>query len=107
MEKDIAHVLVDLRDVDTAKKGFLKAGVSIPAKDLESAKDRFPADKSAPIILYSDKEDAVAYKTVSSWGYKNVTVLSGGIEAWKKEGGKLEKGRLSTTVSYVPKPRPG
>ncbi|MFZ2198556.1 MAG: rhodanese-like domain-containing protein [Thermodesulfovibrionales bacterium] len=107
MEKDIAHVLVDLRDVNTANKGFIKAAVSIPTKDLEPAKNRFPADKSAPIILYSDKEDAVAYKTVGSWGYKNVSVLSGGIEAWKKDGGKLEKGKLTTTVSYVPKPRPG
>jgi rhodanese-related sulfurtransferase len=107
IDKDIAHVLVDLRDVNTAKKGFIKGAVSIPAKDLESAKDRFPADKSAPIILYSDKEDAVAYKTVSSWGYKNASVLSGGIEAWKKGDGKLEKGKLTATVSYVPKPRPG
>jgi rhodanese-related sulfurtransferase len=107
MEKDIAHVLVDLRDVKAAKKGFIKGSVSIPAKDLESAKDKFPADKSAPIILYSDKEDAAQYKAVSNWGYKNVSVLSGGIGAWKKNGGKLEKGKLTTTVSYVPKPRPG
>ena len=107
IEKDIAHVLVDLGDAKAAQKGFIKGAVSIPAKDLQAAKDRFPADKSAPIILYSEKEDAVAYKTVSSWGYKNVSVLSGGIEAWKKDGGKLEKGKLTTTVSYVPKPRPG
>jgi rhodanese-related sulfurtransferase len=107
MEKDIAHVLVDLRDVNTAKEGFIKGAVSIPAHDLESAKDRFPADKSAPIILYSDKEDAAVYKTINNWGFKNASVLSGGIDAWKKDGGKLEKGKLTTTVSYVPKPRPG
>ncbi len=107
IEKDIAYVLVDLRDAKSVKKGFIKGAVSIPSKDLESAKDRFPADKSAPIILYSDKEDVAQYKAVSNWGYKNVSVLSGGIEAWKKGGGKLEKGKLTTTVSYVPKPRPG
>lgn len=107
MEKDMAYVLVDLRDVKTAQKGFIKGAVSIPAKDLESSKDKFPADKSAPIILYSAKEDAAQYKVVSDWGYKNVSVLSGGIETWKKDGGKLEKGKLTTIVSYVPKPRPG
>ncbi len=57
IEKDIAHVLVDLGDAKAAQKGFIKGAVSIPAKDLQAAKDRFPADKSAPIILYSDKED--------------------------------------------------
>lgn len=107
IEKDIAHVLIDLRDAETAKKGFIQGAVSIETKDLAAAKDRFPADKSAPIILYSDKEDASAYTTVSKWGYKNTSVLSGGIEAWKKEGGKLSKGKLTTAISYVPKPRPG
>lgn len=34
-------------------------------------------------------------------------MLSGGIEAWKKAGGELAKGELTTTISYVPKPRPG
>ncbi|PKL50218.1 MAG: sulfurtransferase [Nitrospira bacterium HGW-Nitrospira-1] len=107
IEKDIAHVLVDLRNAKAAKKGFIKGAVSMPAKDLAAAKDKFPADKSAPIILYSDKEDAAAYTTVSSWGYKNTSVLSGGIAVWKKAGGKLAKGKLTTTISYVPKPRPG
>ena len=107
IEKDIAHVLIDLRDVAAAKKGFIQGAVSIPAKDLSVAKEKFPADKSAPIILYSDKEDAAAYTTVSSWGYKNTSVLSGGLAAWQKEGGTLAKGELSAAVSYVPKPRPG
>ena len=107
IEKDIAHVLVDLRDAKAAEKGFIKGAVSIPAKDLASAKDKFPADKAAPVILYSDKEDASAYATVISWGYKNTSVLSGGIEAWQKDAGTLVKGNLTTTVSYVPKPRPG
>jgi rhodanese-related sulfurtransferase len=107
MEKDIAHVLVDLRETQEVKKGFIKGAVSIPGKDLESAKDRFPADKSAPIILYSDTEDSSAFRTISSWGYKNAAVLAGGIDAWTKGGGKLSKGKLDTTISYIPKPRPG
>jgi len=107
IEKDIAHVLVDLRDVKDAEKGFIPGAVSMPAKDLAAAKDEFPADKSAPIILYSDKEDTSAFKTVSNWGYRNTSVLSGGIEAWEKDGGKVVKGMLTTTISYVPKPRPG
>ncbi|MBI5639202.1 MAG: hypothetical protein HZA17_02135 [Nitrospirae bacterium] len=107
MEKEIAHVLVDVRDAKEVEKGFISGAVSIPAKTLTSANDRFPADKSAPIILYSDTVDADSFKTVRSWGYKDTTVLNGGFGAWTKEGGKTEKGKPVTTISYVPKPRPG
>lgn len=107
IEKDIAHVLVDLRDTAAAKKGFIPGAVSLPAKDLATAKDRFPADKSAPIVLYSDLVDGEAFKTIRSWGYKDTSVLNGGVTAWTKSGGKLEQGTPGTVISYVPKPRPG
>lgn len=107
INKDIAHVLVDLRDTATAKKGFIPGAVSLPAKDLSSAKDRFPADKSAPIILYGDMIDSEAFKTVRGWGYKDTTILNGGVAAWTAAGGKLQQGDLATAVLYVPKPRPG
>jgi rhodanese-related sulfurtransferase len=107
MEKDIAHVLVDIRDAKEAENGFIAGAVTVPAKELASAKDRFPADKSAPIFLYGDKLDAEAFKAVRSMGYPNTSLLNGGIDAWTKNGGKLEKGKLSATISYVPKPRPG
>jgi len=107
IEKDIAHVLVDLRDVAAAKTGFIPGAVSLPSKELSAAKDRFPADKSAPIVLYSDGVDSEAFKAVRSWGYKDTSVLNGGVAAWTKAGGKLEKGTPGTVISYVPKPRPG
>ena len=107
MEKDIAHVIIDLRDSHEAEKGFIPGAVSISAKDISASKDKFPADKSAPIILYADRLDAEAFKTVRGWGYGNTSLLNGGIAAWTKEGGKTEKGRLAATVAYAPKPRPG
>ena len=42
MEKDIAHVLVDLRDVNTAQKGFIKGAVSIPSKGPGICKKQVP-----------------------------------------------------------------
>jgi len=107
MGKDIAHVLIDLRDAKEAEKGFIPGAVSIPASDLAGAKDRFPGDKSAPIILYADRSDEEAFKTVRTWGYANTTLLSGGITAWIKDGGRTETGKLAAAISYVPKPRPG
>lgn len=107
LEKDIAFVLIDLRAKEEAEKGFIKGAVSIPAKDLAGMKDAFPQDKSAPIVLYSDKIDTASFSIVRGWGYKDTVILNGGIEAWKKLGGALQSGPLATQITYVPKPRPG
>ena len=80
----------------------------MPLAGLSSAEDKFPSDTSAPIILYSSSAaDVDAFKAVRGWGYKEVSVLSGGVEAWNKMGGTVAKGDLRFAISYVPKPRPG
>jgi rhodanese-related sulfurtransferase len=107
IEKDIAHVVIDLRSPAEARKGSIPGAVSIPMSELAAAKERFPADKSAPIILYSDNMNEEAFKTVRGWGYRETTLLRGGFEAWKQMGGKISGGDLKTAISYVPKPRPG
>ncbi|MBA4372208.1 MAG: hypothetical protein C0402_05040 [Thermodesulfovibrio sp.] len=106
IEKDMAFVLVDLRPAGEAAEGFIPGAVSVPAKVLAEAKAKFPADLSAPVILYgSGTEDA--FKMVRNWGYKDTTVLRGGLDAWTQAGGQLKTGNLETAISYVPKPRPG
>jgi rhodanese-related sulfurtransferase len=107
IDKDIAHVLVDLRDPREAEKGFISGAVSLAARELPSLKDAFPADKSAPIFLHSDTLDETSFRTVRNWGYANTSLLNGGIAAWIKNSGKIQTGTLATVISYVPKPRPG
>lgn len=109
MDKDIPTVLVDLRPVDEAKKGFIANAMTINSAEIAGAKDRFPADKKAPVILYaSDTASAIdAFRVVRGWGYTNASVLERGIEVWKKAGNPLATGELKTTIAYVPKPRPG
>jgi len=107
LEKDIAHVLIDLRSREESKNGFIQGAVNIPPDELTSAKDRFPADKSAPVIIYSAGQDEEAFKTVRGWGYKETSVLRGGFEAWTRSGGSISVGAPNTAISYVPKPRPG
>jgi len=108
IEKDIAHVLIDLRDAKSASAGHIKGAVNIPSDKLEGAKDLFPAQMEAPVILYSgDGIDAGAFKTVRTWGYKNASVLSGGVKGWQAAGGALAQGRPATKIAYEPKPLPG
>lgn len=76
---------------------------------MKTAKGKFPKAKSAPIIIYSDseKEANAAFKIVRGWGYKNASVLDGGIKAWQKSGNALVTGNAGKKIVYVPKPVPG
>lgn len=105
--KDISHVVVDLRPAEEAKAGHIQGAFSVSSKELAAAKERFPSDLSAPIILYTTGADEEAFKIVRGWGYKDTTVLNGGIDAWKKAKGELVKGDLPTKITYTWKPRPG
>ncbi len=109
IEKDIPTVLIDLRPVDEARKGHIGGAVSVPSSEIANAKEKFPADKRAPVVLYSgDTKSALeSFKIVRGWGYTNTSILSGGFEGWKKAGNPVAAGEIKTAVVYVPKPRPG
>ena len=105
ISEDASYVLVDLRSKEAATKGHIKGAVSIPASELAAAKDSFPKDKSAPVILYNDDQaSAENAKLVKSWGYKNTTVLNGGAKAWD---GKFFPGDPGSKIVYVKKLKPG
>jgi len=102
--KEASHVLVDLRDKKTAEKGHILGAVSVPANRLASAKALFPKDTSAPIILYTASgHDEKSYQLVKGWGYRNVSVLAGGVEEWVKSQGRLFTTPLPESINYVKK----
>jgi rhodanese-related sulfurtransferase len=109
MEKEMPFVLIDVRPRDLAEKEHLPGAVNIPLSELEKAKREFPEKKNAPIYVYCAKdENAIkAIQIIQKWGYTNVAFIPGGVESWKKAGGKVESGKLAKKIVYVPKPRPG
>ena len=111
IEKDIPHVLLDVRSAKDAEAGFIKGAVSIAAMDIEKSLAKFPPkDKKAPIMIYDQKggDDAMkAAKTLIAAGYAPVDIVSGGFDAWKAAGFPVQTGKLATNIVYVPKPRPG
>jgi rhodanese-related sulfurtransferase len=105
ISQDTSYVLIDLRSKEVATEGHLKGAVSIPADQLAAAKDKFPKDKSAPVILYSyGQASAESFALVRGWGYKNATVLNGGAKAWD---GKFFPGETASEIVYVKKLKPG
>ena len=108
--KDIPYVLLDARKADVAEAGFIKGAVAFPKADPQSLKQLPKKDMKAPIIIYDENgkgnASAVARDIIKA-GYSNVILLAGGIEAWKAAQLPIETGKLATTITYVPKPKPG
>jgi rhodanese-related sulfurtransferase len=109
LEKGMLFVLVDLRPTDEARRGHIIGAVSIPGRDIPNAKDRFPSDKSANIILYDNDTRSAAddFVTVRGWGFANISVLEGGFAEWKRSGGLVVMGDVPTKIVYVPRLRQG
>ncbi len=105
IHEDTSYVLIDLRSKKAATAGHIKGAVSIPEADLAVAKDKFPTDKSAPVILYNDDQaSAKTFALVRGWGYKNASVLNGGAKAWD---GMFFPGDPGSKIVYVKKLKPG
>ena len=111
IDKQIPHVLVDARPASTAAEGAIPGAVSVPPSRVRAAVAGFPAPKlKAPIIVYDGdggKSALDVARVIKESGQPNVTVISGGIDAWKNAKNAVVTGALPTQVAYVPKPRPG
>ncbi len=108
---DASYILIDLRSKAQIKGGHIAKAVAAADGKVEALKDQFPKYKSASIILYNQDgniEKAMpAYKAILGWGYKRVSILDGGIQAWQKAGKELAKGPAASKITYVRKLLPG
>jgi len=106
-----SYVLIDLRPGNVVEKGHLPKAVAVPAAGLDALEDQFPKYKAAAIILYTQhgatKTAEEAYKKIAGWGYTQVSVLSGGFDAWEKAGKTVAKGPAESKITYARKLMPG
>lgn len=78
----VDYRLIDLRDENQYEDYFIPGAENIPPTKIKSSE----LLRNEKILIYSDDE----LKTAQSWlllktlGYKNVYMLKGGIENWKK-----------------------
>ena len=110
LDKDIPHVLLDVRSAADAARGFIKGAVSFPAATSEMLIKGLDIKKNAPVMVYDQNSagDAVAVaKALVKAGFKKVSVVNGGFSAWQSAGFAAESGALAAKAVYVPKPRPG
>jgi len=78
-------VMIDVRETDEFKGGYLPGAIHIPRGVLEFKIANMPeVKKDTHILLYcrSGNRSAYAARSLQELGYTNVTSLSGGYVAW-------------------------
>ena len=105
IDKDIPHVLLDVRTAKEAGKGFIKGAVAFPAKKAVKLVKRLGVRKNAPLIVYDQqggKDAAAVALTLVKSGFKKVLVLSGGFEAWQAAKFDVASGKLAAKAEGLP-----
>lgn len=107
--KPNSYVLIDLRSREKAVKEHIPNAINLPASSVEAIYNALPSDHKARIILYSDnmKEAESVMRTLRINAYDMVSVLNGGIEAWKAKGYPTASNSLLTEIEYKPALLPG
>jgi rhodanese-related sulfurtransferase len=110
-KNDASYILIDLRPKKTIEQGHLPKAIAVAESGIDSMKDQFPKFLGAAVILYDQDGDTSvardAYKKISDWGYKQVSILSGGFQGWEKAGKQVAKGPVDSKINYVRKMMPG
>jgi rhodanese-related sulfurtransferase len=117
-----AHVIIDTRNPVASAQRHLPGAVTMPAANFEALTAQFIRDQTvaelpgvsdlrAPVILYSDShanpDVLVAFRELRSWGYRNATVLRGGLDGWVAAGLPVESNQLASAIRYVKVLAPG
>ncbi|MCK6592625.1 MAG: molybdopterin biosynthesis protein MoeB, partial [Polyangiaceae bacterium] len=74
LESRAPMVLLDVREKEEYRAGYIPGAVSVPRGFLEMQIEQKVADKSAPIVAYcaGGTRSALAAKTLQDLGYTNV-----------------------------------
>ena len=85
--------LLDVRETAELTKGSIAGSTHIPLRELAKSLAKLPKDKAAPILAYCQVgfRGGIAMTVLRMWGYTNVRVLKGGLDAWAKAGLPVEK----------------
>jgi sulfur-carrier protein adenylyltransferase/sulfurtransferase len=84
-KSDKPFTLVDVREKEEYRAGYIPGAVHVPRSHLESQSEQRLTDKNAEIILYcaGGTRSAFAAKTLSEMGYTNVASANPGFVRWK------------------------
>jgi molybdopterin/thiamine biosynthesis adenylyltransferase/rhodanese-related sulfurtransferase len=96
-------VVLDVREKEEFRQGYLPGAVSIPRGFLEIRVEEAVPDKSTPVVAYcaSGTRSLLAGRILKELGYENVTSMRGGFNAWKNQGFPITEDRQFTPEQQI------
>ncbi len=92
-QRDGNLVLIDVRELDEYKGGFIPGAVHIPRGFLELRIEAAVPDRDTPVVLYcaGGVRSVLAADSLNHLGYRDVQSLIGGMGKWRTQGLQVEK----------------
>ena len=89
--QDTDYILVDVRTTEEYESGHIQNAVNFDFYSESFQKEILSLDKSSSIILYcrTQNRSTKTANYLKENGYKEITVLEGGITSWVKNGNDL------------------
>ena len=89
--QDSDYILVDVRTIEEYESGHIQDAVNFDFYSESFQKEILSLDKSVSIILYcrTQNRSTKTANYLKENGYKEITVLEGGITSWVKNGNDL------------------
>ena len=89
--QDTDYILVDVRTAEEYESGHIQDAVNFDFYSESFQKDILTLDKSSSIILYcrTQNRSTKTANYLKENGYKEITVIEGGIKSWVKNGNDL------------------
>ena len=89
--QDTDYILVDVRTAEEYESGHIQDAVNFDFYSESFQKEILSLDKSSSIILYcrTQNRSTKTANYLKENGYKEITVLEGGITSWVKNGNDL------------------
>jgi rhodanese-related sulfurtransferase len=83
--------IVDIRDLSEFNQSHITGAISIPASRLVSETSKyFEIDRDIYLYGNTDDESMAVAEQLRAAGFSNVSVLRGGVAAWKAAGFPIE-----------------
>ena len=89
--QEIEYILLDVRTPDEFSSGFIKKAKNLNFYSETFQNDLLSIDKSLPVVLYcrTDNRSTKTANILKENGFKEISVLKGGITDWVKNGNDI------------------
>ena len=94
MASDGLFAVFDVRERGEYNDGQIANTTSLPRSQIEFRIDALVPNRQVPIVVYDEggSRAELAADTLTELGYVNVAILSGGLNAWQRDGGTIVSG---------------